>query len=62
VPAFARLLCKQNTQGFYDAAGVFLTALISAERAILRLPQASQPVVPTTVERPEECEGCQLAG
>jgi TorA maturation chaperone TorD len=62
VPAFARLLCKQNTQGFYDAAGVFLTALISAERAILRLPPASQPVVPTTVERPEECEGCQLAG
>jgi TorA maturation chaperone TorD len=62
IPAFARLLGKQNSRGFYDAAGVFLTAMIPAERAILGLPPASQPVMPSTMERPEECEGCQLAG
>jgi TorA maturation chaperone TorD len=62
IPAFARLLGKQNSQQFYDAAGVFLTALIPAERAILGLPPASEAVVPSTVERPEDCEGCQLAG
>jgi TorA maturation chaperone TorD len=62
IPAFAKLLGKQNLQQFYAAAGVFLTALIPAERANLRLPPASQPVLPSSVERPEECEGCQLVG
>jgi TorA maturation chaperone TorD len=62
IPAFARLLGKQNSQSFYNAAGVFLTALIPAERAILGLPPASEPVLPSSVERPEDCEGCQIAG
>jgi TorA maturation chaperone TorD len=62
IPAFASLLSKQSSQQFYAAAGAFLTALIPAERAILRLPPASQPVVPSTVERPEDCDGCHLAG
>lgn len=62
VPAFATLLAKQNSRGFYEAAGVFLTALIPAERAMLRLPPVSQPVLPSALERPDECEGCQLAG
>jgi TorA maturation chaperone TorD len=61
VPAFAKLLGKQNSQQFYDAAGTFLTALIPIERGILGLPPASEPVLPSAVERPEDCEGCQLA-
>ena len=60
-PAFAKLLGCANQNGFYAAAGVFLAALIPAERALLRLPPASRPVGPSVVERPELCEGCQLA-
>jgi TorA maturation chaperone TorD len=59
-PAFAKLLGAGNPQGFYAAAGEFLAALIPTERAFLRVPPASQPVGPTTVERPEHCEGCEL--
>lgn len=62
IPAFAKLLEAQSMPAFYTSAGAFLTAFIPAERAILGLPPVSQPVVPSTVERPEECEGCQLAG
>jgi TorA maturation chaperone TorD len=62
IPAFSRLLGKQNAHGFYDAAGIFLTALLPAERGILKLPPVSKPVLPTSVERPEDCEGCQLVG
>ncbi len=62
IPAFAKLLKAQGMSAFYTSAGAFLTALVPAERAILGLPPVSQPVVPSTVERPEECEGCQLAG
>lgn len=61
-PAFAKLLSVGDAQGFYAAAGNFLVALIPAERALLGVPPASQPVGPSTVERPELCEGCQLAG
>jgi TorA maturation chaperone TorD len=61
-PAFAKLLGQQNGQRFYTAAGVFLTALIPAERALLAVQPASRPVLPSSMERPEDCEGCQLAG
>jgi TorA maturation chaperone TorD len=61
VPAFGMLLAKQNGQGFYAAAGAFLAALIAVEGARLGLPPESGQVAPTTVERPEFCEGCQLA-
>ena len=61
-PVFARLLSKANPHGFYAAASAFLAALIPAERALLRLPPASCCVGPSEVERPELCEGCELAG
>jgi TorA maturation chaperone TorD len=60
-PAFVRLLPRENPGGFYEAAGVFLAALIPAERGLLDVPAPSHPGVPSTIERPEECEGCQLA-
>jgi len=62
VPAFVKLLGQVNQQAFYAAAGAFLVALIPTERAFLGVPSASQSVGPTTVERPEHCEGCELAG
>lgn len=61
-PAFAKLMRVGDSQGFYAAAGAFLVALIPTERAFLGVPPASQPVGPSTVERPELCEGCQLSG
>ncbi len=59
-PAFARLLVHENPDGFYAAVGNFLAALIAAERAVLRLPMPTAATGPTTIERPEECEGCVL--
>jgi len=62
VPAFAKLLNAGNANGFYAAAGNFLAALIPAERGLLGLPPVSRGAAPSTVEQPELCEGCQLAG
>lgn len=62
VPTFARLLSLQDPGGFYDAVSRFLAALITAERALARIPAPSVRVAPTTVERPEECAGCLLNG
>jgi TorA maturation chaperone TorD len=59
-PAFARLLGREDAGGFYDAAGVFLAALIAAERALLVVPPPSHLGAPSLLERPEECDGCQL--
>jgi TorA maturation chaperone TorD len=61
-PAFARILCRENAGGFYEAAGEFLAALIPAERALLGVELESRPVAPTPLEQPEACDGCQLAG
>jgi TorA maturation chaperone TorD len=60
VPTFAHLLSKQDPGGFYDAASTFLAALMTAERSLAGLPVSSGRVTPSTVERPEECEGCVL--
>jgi TorA maturation chaperone TorD len=60
VPAFAKLLGRENAGGFYAAVGTFLAAFIPAERAILGVEAQSRPVTPSLQEKPEECEGCQL--
>ena len=62
VPAFAKLLVKEGGSGFYAAVAVFLAALIPAERALLNVEVESRHVQPSTDERPECCEGCQIAG
>jgi TorA maturation chaperone TorD len=60
-PPFAKLLARENRGGFYEAVGVFLAALIPAERSFLKIDVQSRPVLPSLPERPEACEGCQLA-
>jgi len=60
-PVFARLLSHEKPGGFYDAACVFLTALIPAERALLDVQPTQQHTEPSSIERPESCEGCELA-
>jgi TorA maturation chaperone TorD len=62
VPTFARLLSRQDPDGFYDAASRFLAAWMTAERALAGIPSPLGQVAPSTVERPEECAGCLLNG
>ena len=59
-PAFAKLLSREDRGGIYEAAGIFLSAHIPAERALLGVSVVSQPAVPTPLERPEACDGCEL--
>ena len=59
-PTFARLLTLQAPGTFYASVGKFLAALIAAERALLGVPSPTAPVQPTSIERPEECQGCLL--
>jgi TorA maturation chaperone TorD len=60
-PAFSRLLLREHPDGFYAAAGQFVAALIPAERALLEVPPFQKSVAPSTIERPEACEGCEIA-
>ncbi len=59
-PAFSRLLGRENEGGFYDIAGVFLAALIAAERSLFGIDANTGAVRSTTAEQPEECEGCSI--
>lgn len=61
VPAFARLLTHSAEGTFYAQVGHFLAALIAAERAYLGIPAGHQLPQPTTIEKPDECSGCELA-
>ncbi|MCE9552896.1 MAG: molecular chaperone TorD family protein [Planctomycetes bacterium] len=59
-PAFGRLLGRENPGGYYEAVGVLLGALIAAERSLCGIEHPRVGAAPSSVERPEECEGCQL--
>ena len=61
VPPFAKLLARANRGGFYQAVGTFLAALIPAERALLKVDVRARSISPSPHERPDACEGCQLA-
>lgn len=60
-PAFAKLLSRESQGDFYGAVSRFLAALIPAERGLLDVEAPQQHAEPSTLERPEACEGCQLA-
>ncbi|HEY3392061.1 MAG TPA: molecular chaperone TorD family protein [Lacipirellulaceae bacterium] len=60
VPAFAKLLARENEGGYYAAVGLFLAALIPAERALLHVDIQSRPIRPSREESPDACQGCQL--
>lgn len=60
-PAFGRLLGRENPGGYYEAVGVLLGALIAAERSLCGIEPPGVGAAPSSVERPEECEGCQLS-
>jgi TorA maturation chaperone TorD len=60
-PAFARLLRHEAEGTFYEAVGKFLAAWIPAERALLGVPAPMSRAVPSSIEQPEACDGCQLA-
>ncbi len=60
VPAFSRLMGRENSSGFYAALGTLLAALIAADRSLLDVEATTGSVEPSTLERPDECEGCLL--
>lgn len=59
-PGFSVLLAREAPQGFYVSVGIFLAALIAAERALLGVETPENLAGPSTGERPDECEGCIL--
>lgn len=59
-PAFARLLTLHAPDGFYAAAGTFWCTLLPAERTLLGVEPPGNAPAPTSIERPDECEGCPL--
>jgi TorA maturation chaperone TorD len=61
-PTFARLVGLRSPDRFYDAAAQLLAAWIPAERSLLGVaPTSTESITPSSIERPELCEGCALA-
>ena len=58
VPAFAALLGREDAGGYYESAGKFLSALITADRSLLGIPGWSHRPTPSELEPPEACDGC----
>ncbi|MCA9157312.1 MAG: molecular chaperone TorD family protein [Planctomycetales bacterium] len=60
---FAKLVQRENPGGFYEAAGIFLAALIPAERGLLGVAVPDRrPAAPSQIEPLDACDGCQLHG
>lgn len=60
-PAFALLLAKESRGGFYALAARLLAALVAAERGLLGVAAPDRLAGPSTIERPEACDGCLLS-
>lgn len=61
LPAFAKLLARQDPGGFYEAVAEFLAALVAAERALAGVAPPHPSAEPSPIENPDECSGCELA-
>jgi TorA maturation chaperone TorD len=61
LPAFARLLARQNPGGFYEAIADFLAALIAAERALASVEPSHVEAEPSPIETLDQCSGCELS-
>ncbi len=61
VPAFTRVLLREKIGGFYDAAALFLAALITADRSLLGIESSKEMAQPIAADGPEDCEGCALS-
>jgi TorA maturation chaperone TorD len=61
LPAFAKVLARQNPGGFYEAVAHFLAAFVAAERALAHIEPPRHSVEPSPIENPDECSGCELA-
>ena len=61
LPAFGRVLALEAPGSFYEPIGTWLAALVAAERGLLGVEPPAGEAQPSSLERPEECEGCILA-
>ncbi len=61
IPTFARLVEQERPDGLHAAAARLLTAFLPGERVRLGVRAAKKAAPPTTIEPPEECDGCPLA-
>lgn len=62
IPGFCKLLRENTPSPFYRAAARLLAAWIAAERGLLGVSPRNRSAAPEPIERPEECDGCLLAG